>query len=40
MSNTFKAVTVMMPVRNEQAHLVAAVESVLSQNYYYRIIKK
>jgi glycosyltransferase involved in cell wall biosynthesis len=33
MSNTFKAVTVMMPVRNEQAHLVAAVESVLSQNY-------
>jgi glycosyltransferase involved in cell wall biosynthesis len=33
MSNTFKSVTVMMPVRNEQAHLVAAVESVLSQNY-------
>ena len=33
MGNTFKAVTVMMPVRNEQAHLVAAVESVLSQNY-------
>jgi glycosyltransferase involved in cell wall biosynthesis len=33
MGNTFKAVTVMMPVRNEQAHLVAAVESVLSQTY-------
>ena len=33
MSNTFKAVTVMMPVRNEQAHLVSAVESVLAQNY-------
>jgi glycosyltransferase involved in cell wall biosynthesis len=33
MSNTFKSVTVMMPVRNEQVHLVAAVESILSQNY-------
>lgn len=33
MSNTLKAVTVMMPVRNEQAHLVSAVESVLAQNY-------
>ena len=37
MGNTFKAVTVMMPVRNEQAHLVAAVESVLSQNYPGRL---
>ena len=33
MNNTVKSVSVMMPVRNEQAHLVAAVESVLSQNY-------
>jgi len=33
MSNSFKSVTVIMPVRNEQSHLVAAVESVLSQNY-------
>jgi glycosyltransferase involved in cell wall biosynthesis len=33
MNSTVKTVSVMMPVRNEQAHLVAAVESVLSQNY-------
>ena len=33
MDSTVKSVSVMMPVRNEQDHLVAAVESVLSQNY-------
>jgi glycosyltransferase involved in cell wall biosynthesis len=33
MGSTFKSVSVMMPVRNEQAHLVAAVGSVMSQNY-------
>jgi glycosyltransferase involved in cell wall biosynthesis len=33
MGTSFPSVTVIMPVRNEQAHLVGAVESVLSQNY-------
>jgi succinoglycan biosynthesis protein ExoA len=33
MSSTVKSVSVMMPVRNEQAHLTAAVDSVMSQNY-------
>lgn len=33
MSTSFPSVTVIMPVRNEQAHLVGAVESILSQNY-------
>lgn len=33
MSTSFPSVTVIIPVRNEQAHLVGAVESVLSQNY-------
>jgi len=33
MSSTAKTVSVLMPVRNEQTHLVAAVESVLSQSY-------
>jgi succinoglycan biosynthesis protein ExoA len=33
MSTSFPSVTVIMPVRNEQAHLAGAVESVLSQNY-------
>jgi glycosyltransferase involved in cell wall biosynthesis len=33
MVTSFPNVTVIMPVRNDQAHLVAAVESVLSQNY-------
>jgi glycosyltransferase involved in cell wall biosynthesis len=33
MGTSFPSVTVIMPVRNEQAHLAGAVESVLSQNY-------
>jgi succinoglycan biosynthesis protein ExoA len=33
MGTSFPSVTVIMPVRNEQAHLVGAVDSVLSQNY-------
>ena len=33
MSSTVKSVSVMMPVRNEQTHLAAAVQSVLSQKY-------
>jgi glycosyltransferase involved in cell wall biosynthesis len=33
MSTSSPSVTVIMPVRNEQAHLAGAVESVLSQNY-------
>jgi len=33
MGTSFPSVTVIMPVRNEQSHLVGAVESVLSQNY-------
>jgi glycosyltransferase involved in cell wall biosynthesis len=33
MNSTVKTVSVMMPVRNEQVHLVAAVDSVLSQSY-------
>ena len=33
MSTAVKSVTVMMPVRNEQAHLASAVQSVLAQNY-------
>jgi len=33
MGTSFPSVTVIMPVRNEQAHLVGSVESVLSQNY-------
>jgi len=33
MATSFPSVTVIMPVRNEQAHLVGAVESVMSQNY-------
>lgn len=33
MSTSSPSVSVIMPVRNEQAHLAGAVESVLSQNY-------
>lgn len=33
MSTAVKSVTVMMPVRNEQAHLASAVQSVLAQSY-------
>jgi glycosyltransferase involved in cell wall biosynthesis len=33
MTGSLKAVTVMMPVRNEQHHLESAVDSVLAQNY-------
>jgi succinoglycan biosynthesis protein ExoA len=33
MGTSFPSVTVIMPVRNEQAHLVGAVESVFSQDY-------
>lgn len=33
MKNPYPSVMVMMPVRNEQQHLVSAVESVLNQNY-------
>ena len=33
MKNPYPSVMVMMPVRNEQQHLISAVESVLNQNY-------
>ena len=33
MTSSYPSVMVMMPVRNEQHHLVQAVESVLAQKY-------